>query len=74
MATEMTDAEYANMLVGGNTSILWHSLPKKWGFKEIDAEVKDAIYRALRQVFKDRLGVDLPRERRDPFVAAPEGK
>lgn len=67
MATEMTDAEYVNMLVGGNTSILWHSLPKKWGFKEIDAEIKDAMYRALRQAFKDRLGIELPSERHDRF-------
>lgn len=67
MARELNDAEYVNMLIGGNVSILWHALPKKWGFKEIDAAIKDAMYRALRQTFNDRLNIELPSERRDSF-------
>ena len=67
MSRELTDAEYAAMLAGGNASIFWHSLPKDWTFDVMNRGIQDAIYCAVRQVFKDRLNIELPNERPAPF-------
>lgn len=63
MAHELTDAEYASMLA----AIFFHGLSRHPKDGEIDEDIQDAIYQAVRQVFKDRLAIDLPQERPPPF-------
>jgi hypothetical protein len=68
MAEELNDAEYAAMLVGGNFSLVWHSLdPKTCTVDDIDRAMKEAAYNAIRQVFSDRLKIELPVEMVDLF-------
>lgn len=60
MSRELTDLEYAQMLVDGNASIFWHSVPRKPKDGELPALVKDALWRAVRQALNDRGGMTLP--------------
>lgn len=60
MSVQQDEIEYAEMLVSGNASIFWHTVPKSPKPGEIDAHIKAAIYRAVRQALSDRAGVALP--------------
>lgn len=63
MARELNDAEYAAMLAGGNVTVAWHSIDrKKFNFDTVNAAMEKAVYNAVRQVFSDRLQIELPAE------------
>lgn len=63
MARELNDAEYAAMLAGGNVTVAWHSIADEdWNFDTVNAAMEQAIYNAVRQVFGDRLQIELPAE------------
>lgn len=58
-------SQYAAMLAGGNASIAMHELAAKAARDQLSAEqiqaaMERAVYRAVRQVFADRLQVELP--------------
>lgn len=59
------DAEYAAMLAGGNTTLFFHSIQPGAGVDELHKGVEEAIYRAVRQVFADRLKIQLPMQMPD---------
>lgn len=68
MSTELNDAEYAAMLAGGNVTVAWHSIdPKQFNYETINAAMTEAVYRAVSQVFKERLSIELPVKMPDLF-------
>lgn len=69
MSKELDDAEYAAMLAGGNVTVAWHSIdPKKFKYETVNAAMTEAVYRAVCQVFKDRLNITLPVKMPDLFA------
>lgn len=64
------DSHYAAMLAGGNASIEMHKLTDRAARGQLSPEqiqiaIERATYRALRQVFADRLQVTLPEKMPD---------
>lgn len=60
MSHELSDNEYVQMLVEGNASIFWHSIPRKPKSGELDKHIQEAIYRGVKQALNDRAGFHLP--------------
>lgn len=67
------DSHYAAVLAGGNASIEMHRLADRAARGQLSAEqiqsaIERATYRALRQVFAERLQVSLPETMPDPWA------
>lgn len=65
--------EYAAIVAGGNAAIAMHELAVHAARDQLSAEqiqeaMERAVYRAVRQVFQDRLHVDLPESMPDPWA------
>ena len=74
MSRELTDAEYAAMLAGGNVTVAWHSIdPKEFRYETVNDAMTRAVYNAVRQVFSDRLNITLPDEMPDLFEESDAG-